>query len=96
MKRQHENQPDVFPSPNVKDYDFIADHVGVFPFIESHNGGVRVEKEVLQGQKVIHAYGQEAGGYTFSFGLAQHVSAYVQEYLRELPKPADPPIPSKL
>ncbi|KAJ5920160.1 hypothetical protein N7516_011018 [Penicillium verrucosum] len=96
MQRQHDNQPDVFPSPNPLDYDFITDHVGVFPVIEHQNGGVRVEKQVLHGQKVIHAYGQEAGGFTFSFGLGQQVSKYVQEYLTELPKPAETPIPSKL
>ncbi|KAJ5040127.1 hypothetical protein NUH16_009928 [Penicillium rubens] len=96
LQRQHHNQPDVFPSPNPLEYDIITDHVGVFPIIESQNGGVRVEKQVLHGQKVIHAYGQEAGGYTFSFGLGQQVSEYVQEYLTELPKPAETPIPSKL
>ncbi|KAJ6007636.1 nucleotide-binding domain-containing protein [Penicillium herquei] len=47
MRRQHENQPEVFPSPDIKDYEFITDHVGVYPFIESQNGGVRVEKEIL-------------------------------------------------
>lgn len=96
MQRQHENQPNVFSSPEPLDYDFITDHVGVFPIIENRNGGVRVEKELLHGQKVIHAYGQEAGGYTFSFGLGRQVSNYVQEYLAELPKPVDVPIPSKL
>ncbi|KAJ6186904.1 hypothetical protein N7519_001812 [Penicillium mononematosum] len=82
--------------PTPLDYDIITDHVGVFPVIERQNGGVRVEKQVLHGQKVIHAYGQEAGGFTFSFGLGQQVSKYVQEYLTELPKPAETPIPSKL
>ncbi|KAL3480891.1 nucleotide-binding domain-containing protein [Aspergillus californicus] len=96
MQRQHENQPDVFPSPNPLDYDLITDHVGVFPIIQREDGGVRVEKEELNGQKVVHAYGQEAGGYTFSFGLGQQVARYVQEYLEEVPKATETPIPSRL
>ena len=96
MQRQHGNQPDVFPSANPLDYDFITDHVGMYPIIESHNGGVRVENELLDGQKVVHAYGQEAGGYTFSFGLGRRVSEYVQEYLAERPEAVETPILSKL
>ncbi|PGH15176.1 hypothetical protein AJ79_02541 [Helicocarpus griseus UAMH5409] len=96
MRQQHENQPSVFPSPNPLDYDFITDHVGVFPMIRAENGGVRVEKQRLNGQNIVHAYGQEAGGYTFSFGLARQVAQYVNDYLAELPAATSEPIPSKL
>ncbi|KAJ4209653.1 hypothetical protein NW759_013300 [Fusarium solani] len=85
MARQHANQPEVFPSPNVEDYEFICDHVGVFPVISQKNGGVCVEKKNVGSQKVVHAYGQEAGGYTFSFGLAREAVRLVQEYLAETP-----------
>ncbi|KAK5203325.1 hypothetical protein LTR41_010968 [Exophiala xenobiotica] len=44
MRRAHENQPDVFPSPNLEDNEFICDHVGVYPII-TQNGGVRIEKQ---------------------------------------------------
>ncbi|KAK2796748.1 hypothetical protein FQN50_009429 [Emmonsiellopsis sp. PD_5] len=96
MRQQHENQPDVFPSPNPLDYDFITDHVGVYPIIKPQDGGVRVEKERMGCQKVIHAYGQVAGGYTFSFGLGRQVAHYVKEYLAELPEADPTPLVSNL
>lgn len=80
MRRQHENQPRVFPSPNLEDYDVITDHVGVYPIIPQRDGGVRCEKEIVNGQKVVHAYGMEAGGYSFSFGLAREVAKLVNEF----------------
>jgi hypothetical protein len=40
---------------------------------------VRVEKEVLNGQKVVHAYGTTIGGYIHSFGLAEEVARLVEE-----------------
>lgn len=81
MRRQHENQPDVFPSPNLQDYDFITDHTGVFYYRPQKDGGVRVEKEVIEGQNVVHAYGQEAGGYVFSFGIAREVARLVDDFI---------------
>lgn len=51
-------------------------------------GGVRCEKEVLGGQRVIHAYGQNAGGYVYSFGLARAVINLVDEFLFEIPQVA--------
>lgn len=81
MQRAHDNQPDVFPSPDVKDYDIIADHVGVYHLIPQKDGGVRVEKEIIGGQKVVHAYGMEAGGYVFSFGLARQAAKLVSEFM---------------
>ncbi|KIY02259.1 uncharacterized protein Z520_02397 [Fonsecaea multimorphosa CBS 102226] len=86
LRRQHENQPDVFKSPNLEDYDFICDHVGVYPFIQQENGGVRIEKEIVSGQKVVHAYGTEAGGFVYSFGLGREVARLVSEYVFEPPK----------
>ncbi|MBE3046976.1 hypothetical protein IMZ48_31500 [Candidatus Bathyarchaeota archaeon] len=59
------------------------------PVISAGRGGVRVENESMAGQRFIHAYGQESGGYTFSFRLGQLVANYVQQYLAEVPK-ADP------
>jgi hypothetical protein len=96
MRQQHENQPDVFPSPDPLDYDFITDHVGVFPIIKHEDGGVKIQKQGMTGQKVIHAYGQEAGGYTFSFGVAHLVAKYVDEYLAEIPESDPTPLVSNL
>lgn len=47
--------------------------------------GVRCEKEVVDGQRVIHAYGQNSGGYVYSFGLAREVVSLTEDYLYELP-----------
>ena len=96
MRQQHECQPDVFPSADPMDYEFITDHTGVMPVISPSNGGAKVEKERMGGQKIIHAYAGDAGGYTFSFGLARQVVDCVQQYLAEVPE-ADPvPLVSRL
>ncbi|KAK5048698.1 hypothetical protein LTR84_005790 [Exophiala bonariae] len=83
MKQAHDNQPDVFPSADPNDYDLIGDHVGVWPIIKQDKGGIRLEKEVIGGQKVVHAYGQEAGGYVCSFGIAREAARLVFEYLSD-------------
>lgn len=40
---------------------------------------VRAEKEVIDGQKVVHAYGTTAGGYIYSFGLARVIAKLVDD-----------------
>ncbi|CAH0020083.1 unnamed protein product [Clonostachys rhizophaga] len=84
-RNAHLNQPDVFPSPNPKDWDILYDHVGVFPSLDKDIAGVRCEKELLGDQRVIHAYGQNAGGYVYSFGLARAVVNLVDEFLLDIP-----------
>jgi len=76
FRRAHENLPEHFPSFNPGDYDIVRDLVGIRPL---RPAGVRVEKEVLNGQKVVHAYGTTIGGYIHSFGLAQEVARLVEE-----------------
>lgn len=51
-------------------------------------GGVRVEKEVIGSQKVVHAYGQHAGGYVFSFGIADEVARLASEFIYQMPQAA--------
>ena len=46
--------------------------------------GVRVEKEDIDGLKVVHAYGTTIGGYIHSFGLAQEAARLVEESVAEL------------
>lgn len=96
MRRQHENQPDVFPSANPMDYDFITDHVGVYHVINRGDGGVRVEKQIVGNQKVVHAYGMEAGGFVYSFGLGREAAHLVDEFLYELPRGIKVPQAGKL
>lgn len=61
----------------AKDYSIVRDIVGIRP---QREGGVRVEKEILNGQKVVHAYGVAGGGYVFSFGVGKEVAKLVEEY----------------
>lgn len=81
MAQAHDNNPTLFPSPHTKDYDVICDHVGVFPYIAEEEGGCRIESEVVGGQKVVHAYGPQAGGYTYSFGIGIEVVKLINELL---------------
>ncbi|KAL6357220.1 hypothetical protein LRP88_10840 [Fusarium phalaenopsidis] len=81
----HNNQPDVFPSPDPKDWPILYDHVDVYATMDRRVCGVRCEKEVVDGQRVIHAYGHNAGGYVHSFGLAREIVTLAEDYLYELP-----------
>lgn len=80
----HLNQPDVFPSPDPEDWPILYDHVGIYPTL--NKGGARCEKETIGGQRVVHAYGQNAGGYVYSFGLARAVVDLVDDYLHTMPQ----------
>ncbi|CAI0642181.1 unnamed protein product [Colletotrichum noveboracense] len=84
-RNAHLNQPHVFPSPNPSDWPIIYDHVGLYATMDSKIGGARCERETIDGQRVIHAYGQNAGGYGYSFGLAREVVKLTEDYLFELP-----------
>lgn len=75
----HENNPDIFPSNDPLKCGFLRDHTGWYPARALADGGVRVEAERVGDQQVIHAYGQHAGGYTYSYGLAWEVSRIVQD-----------------
>lgn len=48
--------------------------------------GVRCERGKVGNQDVIHAYGQNAGGYVYSFGLARAVVNLVNETILGLPQ----------
>lgn len=62
---------------------FDHDHASWYPARTLKDGGVRVEAELLGGQQVIHAYGQHAGGYTYSYGIAWEVSRIVQKIVTD-------------
>ncbi|KAF2963141.1 hypothetical protein GQX73_g10427 [Xylaria multiplex] len=78
VRRANANLPDHFPSANPDDYEFIEDLVGIRPL---RLPVVRVEKEILGRQKVVHAYGTTAGGYIYSFGIAREVARLVDEFV---------------
>ncbi|KAH7268912.1 hypothetical protein B0J15DRAFT_233604 [Fusarium solani] len=84
-RRAHENNPDLFPSPDPQDWPILYDHVGIYPTMDNEIAGVRCEREKVGRQNVIHAYGQNAGGYVYSFGLARSVVNLVNETILEVP-----------
>ncbi|KFA73843.1 hypothetical protein S40288_09014 [Stachybotrys chartarum IBT 40288] len=77
--------PPVLPYPEASAYNILYDIATTYEFRPQEKGGVRIEKEVLNGQKVVHAYGQEAGEYCYSFGLAKATVDLVAEFMFELP-----------
>ncbi|KAI1124610.1 nucleotide-binding domain-containing protein [Nemania abortiva] len=78
VRRANANLPDYFPSANPDDYEFVQDLVGIRPL---RLPTVRVEKEVIGRQNVVHAYGTTAGGYIYSFGLAREAALLVNEFI---------------
>ncbi|KAF2090296.1 nucleotide-binding domain-containing protein [Saccharata proteae CBS 121410] len=77
--RVSDHLPEVF-SAFPADFDLVRDNVGIRP---GREGGVRVESEMVEGQKVVHAYGVGGGGYAFSFGLAKAVGELVEQWERK-------------
>lgn len=82
FNRVGDNIPHVFAAFPA-DFEVIRDNVGFRP---GREGGPRVEKEVIDGQKVVHAYGVSGSGYGYSFGLGEVVSELVDEHLSSSPK----------
>ncbi|KAK4034825.1 hypothetical protein C8A01DRAFT_38700 [Parachaetomium inaequale] len=78
MSRMHATLPSHFPSSEASYYKYVEDLVGIRPM---RLAGVRTEKQDINGQKVVHAYGTTIGGYIHSFGLAQVVARLVEESL---------------
>ncbi|KAM0217446.1 hypothetical protein ACHAQD_007425 [Fusarium lateritium] len=77
LKRVNESLPAHF-SANPADHDIIGHNVGIRPYRSS---GMRIEKEVKNGQKIVHAYGITGGGYIYGFGVAREVAHLVDEFL---------------
>lgn len=51
----HENLPKVFPK-NPSEFHVVRDIVGIRP---QRDVGARLEKEAINGQNVVHAYGNQ-------------------------------------
>jgi D-amino-acid oxidase len=81
VRRAHQDLPKDFPA-KLSDYEVVAHNVGIRP---ARAKGLRVEKEVLNGAKVVHAYGVAGGGYVFSFGVARAARDLVDEFVYESP-----------
>ncbi|KAI0160596.1 nucleotide-binding domain-containing protein [Xylariaceae sp. FL1272] len=80
IRRANANLPEYFPSANVEDYEFVQDLVGIRPL---RLPNVRVEKDVIGKQKVVHAYGTTIGAYMYAFGLAREAVRLVDHFVFE-------------
>lgn len=54
VRRVHQDLPDIFPA-KLSDHEIVGHNVGIRP---ARSTGLRVEKEVLNGDSVVHAYGE--------------------------------------
>ncbi|KAJ5817471.1 hypothetical protein N7447_009704 [Penicillium robsamsonii] len=77
VKRVHRCLPGEF-SEDLSDYEIVGHNVGIRPYRSS---GMRIEKEVKEGKKIVHAYGITGGGYIFGFGVARETAKLVDEFL---------------
>ena len=70
MKRTVDIMPELTGGKGVEGLDIIRHGVGLRPYRE---GGVRIEKEVVDGTWVVHNYGHAGWGYQGSYGCAEGV-----------------------
>lgn len=85
LDRGYHVLPEDLPSDKIEDYKLLYDIATTYMFRPQERWGARVEEELLNGQKVMHAYGQESRAFTYSFGVASAVGELVAQYADELP-----------
>lgn len=68
--------PQITGGKGVEALDVVRHGVGLRPYRE---GGVRLEKEVIDGGWVVHNYGHAGWGYQGSYGTAERVVELVEE-----------------
>lgn len=76
MERVVKMFPQISGGKGVAGLDVIRHGVGLRPF---RDGGVRLEKEMIDGTWVIHNYGHAGWGYQGSYGTAERVVELVDE-----------------
>ncbi|KAK6524465.1 hypothetical protein TWF281_011373 [Arthrobotrys megalospora] len=79
MKRCVDVCPELAGGKGVQGLDIIRHGVGLRPWRE---GGARIEKEIIDGVKVVHNYGAAGWGYQASYGMSEDTVALVQESLK--------------
>ncbi|ORY62896.1 D-amino-acid oxidase [Pseudomassariella vexata] len=80
MRRVVEMMPEITNGKGVDGFDIVRHGVGLRPY---RNGGVRIEKEKIDGTWVVHNYGHAGWGYQGSFGCAEGVAELVSEILNK-------------
>lgn len=91
MERVVKAFPEISGGKGVAGLDVIRHGVGLRPYRE---GGVRLEKEMIDGTWVVHNYGHAGWGYQGSYGTAERVVELVDEIQGK--KPATSAEKSKL
>lgn len=76
MQRVVKMCPEITGGKGVEGLDIIRHGVGLRPYRE---GGVRLEKEVIDGTWVVHNYGHAGWGYQGSYGTAERAVELVHE-----------------
>lgn len=76
MERVVQVFPEISGGKGVAGLDVIRHGVGLRPYRE---GGVRLEKEMIDGTWVVHNYGHAGWGYQGSYGTAERVVELVDE-----------------
>lgn len=78
MKRAVEIHPDLTGGKGIEALSIIRHGVGLRP---RRTGGVRLEKERIDGTWVVHNYGHAGWGYQGSYGCAEGVLGLVDDIL---------------
>lgn len=84
MQRVVKLFPEITGGKGVEGLDVIRHGVGLRPYRE---GGVRLEKELIDGTWVVHNYGHAGWGYQGSYGTAERVVELVDEIQGKTARP---------
>lgn len=76
LRRVVEMMPEITGGKGIEGFDIIRHGVGLRPY---RNGGVRIEKEKIDGTWVVHNYGHAGWGFQGSYGCAEGVLKLVDE-----------------
>ena len=77
LKHARLNVPELMTGPDGG-FEVVSVQCGLRP---GREGGARVEREVVGGKRVVHAYGHAGGGYQNSIGSARLTMRLVEESL---------------
>lgn len=80
MRRAVEAQPQLTGGKGIEGLDIIRHGVGLRP---GRTGGVRIERELIDGTWVVHNYGHASWGYQGSYGCAERVVELVNDISSE-------------
>ncbi|KAL2267305.1 hypothetical protein VTJ83DRAFT_4582 [Remersonia thermophila] len=83
MKRAVETLPELTGGKGIEGLNVARHGVGLRP---GREGGVRIEKEVIDGVSVVHNYGHAGWGYQGSWGCAERAVELVEEVVSEQAK----------